>query len=148
MSPLRQPFLFCRLQKSACDPDTQCEFFRGEVISPGHRNWQLKTAKYDVVCVLFCLFLVPHRGPTSPEKLWLRTEATEAARWSCPSPSPTWRTSLRSGRRTATAWSYRKTPSETHPSWYTGEGGCKVKPVTATYWFNYKVLIKLFKKKY
>lgn len=33
------------------------EFFRGEIISPGHRNWQLKTAKYDVVCVCFFFFL-------------------------------------------------------------------------------------------
>lgn len=64
MSPFSQPFLcsderkFYRLQKSACDLDTQCGvvFFRREIISPGHRNWQLKTAKYDVVCVFFFLF--------------------------------------------------------------------------------------------
>ena len=64
------------------------------------------------------------RGPTSPGKSWLRTEGTGAVQWSWPSPSPTWRISLRTGRRTATAWSSRRTPSETRPSWYVGWGVC------------------------
>lgn len=63
-----------------------------------------------------------HRGPTSPGKLWQQTEGTEAVQWSCPSPSPMWRTSLHSGKKTATAWSYQKTLSEIHPSWYIGVG--------------------------
>lgn len=64
------------------------------------------------------LLFLSNRGRTSPEKLWPQTEATGAAQWNFLSPSPTWRTSLHSGKRRAMPWSYQKTPSETLLSWY------------------------------
>lgn len=129
------------------------EFFRGEIISPGHWNWQLKTAKYDVVCVLFCFFL-----SCATQRTYITREivATDGGNRSSSVELSVTITNVKNQPPQWEKDSYsvvipentvRDTPIVVH--WARGGWvGCKVKPLTAKYRFNYKVLIKLFKNIY